>query len=128
MALTSMGGSFRPLLIRRALDRMVYRAPEPFGPDGWCFRRFDEDGEVIVSCADHDGVDWIHASIAHPDRLPDYDELVLVHRAVFGAGYAYQVFAPPADHVNLHAYALHLFGRWDGLAALPNFTRGTGSI
>lgn len=128
MAVTLMGGSFRPLLIRRALDRLAFRAPEPFGPDGWLYRRFDDDGQVIVTCSDYHGADWIHASIAHPDRLPDYDELALLHRAVFGAGYAYQVFAPPSDHVNVHAYALHLWGRRDGAAALPDFTLGTGSI
>jgi hypothetical protein len=38
------------------------------------------------------------------------------------------VFAPPTDHVNIHEYALHLFGRLDGTPALPDFTAGSGSI
>jgi hypothetical protein len=47
---------------------------------------------------------------------------------VFGDRWAYQVFAPPADHINLHNFALHLWGRLDGKPVLPDFTFGTGSI
>ena len=43
-----------------------------------------------------------------------------MHRAVF-PGYAYQVFAPPESHVNIHGNALHLWGRADGKPILPEF-------
>ena len=33
----------------------------------------------------------------------------------------------PVD-VDIHEYALHIFGRLDGKPALPDFTNGTGSI
>lgn len=72
--------------------------------------------------------DWIHASISRPDRMPDYTDLQLLHKAVFGDGWAYQVFAPPAEHVNHYETCLHLFGRVDGAAALPDFTHGKGQI
>jgi hypothetical protein len=116
-----------PLHIRRILGRETWRAPSPFGPDGW---RYDHrlHGSVIVTNAAHGEHDWVHASIAWPDRMPSYDDLKLLHRAVFGDGWAYQVFAPPADHVNIHSFALHLFGRLDGAPVLPDFTEGTGSI
>ncbi len=81
---------------------------------------------VIISCAEHDGVEYLHASIAG-DELPSYAELVALHRAVFDSGYAYQVFAPPAQHVNIHECALHLWGRLDGRPVLPEFGAG-GSI
>ena len=55
------------------------------------------------------------------------DILADLHAAVFGAGYAYQVFAPPSEHVNIHEFALHLWGRLDGRSALPEFGAG-GSI
>lgn len=116
-----------PLRIRRVLGREDWRVPSPFGPDGW---RLDHrlHGSVIVTNAPHGEHEWVHASIAWPDHMPTYDDLKQLHRAVFGDGWAYQVFAPPSDHVNIHAYALHLFGRLDGAPALPDFTDGMGSI
>ena len=119
-----------PLGIRQRLGRKMWSPPHPMGPDGWAYTHLGGATSVIVtSCPHGDPVtDWIHASIAHTDRMPDYDDLKALHRAVFGDGWAYQVFAPPADHVNIHQYALHLFGRLDGLPVLPDFTDGTGSI
>ena len=116
------------LNIRRVLGRRDWLAPRPFGPCGWRLGHADGIGSVIVTEADHDGDDWVHASIAWAETMPTYDDLKLLHLAVFGDGWAYQVFAPPSDHVNIHAYALHLFGRSDGKPALPDFTGGTGSI
>lgn len=69
------------------------------------------------------GVPWIHASISRTDTMPTYADLTLLHRVVFGSNaWAYQVFAPAAAHVNLHDFALHLWGRWDGLPVLPDLT------
>lgn len=123
-----MVSSVNPLQIRRLLGRSNWTTPEPFGPDGWRTQRLDGTGSVIVTCADHDGDEWVHASIARPDEMPTYADLKVLHAAVFGSGWAYQVFAPPSDHVNIHEHALHLFGRLDGKPALPDFTYGTGSI
>jgi hypothetical protein len=66
--------------------------------------------------------------MSRPDLMPDYGDLELMHRAVFGDGWAYQVFTSPADHINIHEYCLHLLGRLDGAPALPDFTYGTGTI
>lgn len=120
--------NFNPLRIRRLLGRENWSAPTPFGPDGWKFLQLDGIGSIIVTCADHDGVDWVHASIAWRDHMPWYADLTMLHAAVFGDSWAYQVFAPPSDHVNIHEHALHLWGRLDGKPALPDFTRGSGSI
>jgi len=112
------------LQLRRALGREHWSVPRPFGPAGWCIDRHDRAARVIVTCAPHheDGVDWRHASISRPDRMPDYEDLVTLHRAAFGEeAWAYQVFAPAGEHVNIHAHALHLWGRCDGSPALPNF-------
>lgn len=123
-----MPTSFNPLAIRRSLGREAWGPPAPFGPDGWTLVRRDRTGSVIVTVADHDDEDWIHASIARADSMPTYDDLKLLHRAVFGDGWAYQIFAPSTEHVNIHQYALHLWGRLDGNPVLPNFTRGMASI
>jgi hypothetical protein len=116
------------LTIRRLLGRSNWSTPAPFGPDGWSLKRLDGTGSVIVTVADHDGDQWVHASIARPTQMPTYSDLKALYAAVFGSGWAYQVFAPPSDHVNIHQFALHLFGRLDGKPALPDFTEGMGSI
>jgi hypothetical protein len=123
-----MPTALSPLDIRNSLGPRDWSPPQPFGPDGWFFVHTTRRGSVIVSVDDFDDTGWIHASIAWRDRLPSYDEVKRLHRAVYGDGWAYQVFAPPADHVNIHEYTLHLFGRLDGSPALPDFTDGTGSI
>ena len=119
--------SLDALQIRRRLGRGDWSTPVPFGSDGWMVERLDGTARILVSVASCDGADWIHASIARPE-MPSYADLRLMHAAVFGDGWAYQVFAPPADHVDLHRTALHLFGRLDGAPGLPDFTYGTGSV
>lgn len=114
--------SFNPLEIRRRLGRGLWSTPHQFGQDGWAFDDLGGDGSIIITCADwEDGHDWAHASIARPDRMPTYADLKLLHAAVFDGRFAYQVFAPPSEHVNIHEYALHLWGRLDGVNVLPNF-------
>lgn len=101
------------------------------GEDGWRLQRSSDDGldrDLLASCSDlrligiNDGVEWLHVSLyAGEDVTPPYDELVLLHAAFFGAHrYAYQVFAPASQHVNIKN-ALHLWGRVDGAAVLPEF-------
>jgi len=121
--------NFNPLAIRRALGSTTWKPPMPFGPDGWKFLNRNGVTSIIVSCSPQDdGNEWVHASIAHSLSMPTYDDLKMLQRVVFDGGWAYQVFAPPSDHVNIHNYALHLFGRLDGKPALPDFTHGMGSI
>lgn len=119
--------------VRRRLGRQEWGVPFELAilglDDGgtWVVPHRTEPMRVLIS---HGAVDervdassepWIHASIAHTDRMPSYDELQAMHRAIWPNGWAYQLFAPPAAHVNIHQYALHLFGRPDGRALLPNF-------
>jgi hypothetical protein len=115
---------FSPLEIRRRLGRDRWSPPRlgP-GPAGVHFQRSDRRRSVIVSSADWDGVVWLHASIAaNDDAMPTYEELVDLRAAVWGEdGWAFQVFAPPASHVNIHSAALHLWGRLDGQRIHPDF-------
>jgi hypothetical protein len=76
-------------------------------------------GSLIVTQATYGGADWIHASLAWVDHVPTYEDLATLHRAVFGDRYSIQVFAPPSAHVNRHPYALHLWGRADGVPVHP---------
>lgn len=129
-----MATSIDALKLARALaDRFGQRpwfAPVPFGDDGWIFQSRDQKRSLIATCADYpdDPTNWIHASLTGIDGVPTYGELKMVHQAIWGNGWAYQVFAPPKFHVNIHSRALHLFGRADGKPALPDFTMGRGII
>lgn len=123
-----MPTNLNALAIRRGLGRGDWSTPVPFGEDGWLFDALDGTGRVIVSVAPCNGEDWIHASISRVREMPSYADLKLLHTAVFGNRWSYQVFAPPAEHVNIHGTALHLFGRLDGQSCLPDFTYGMGSI
>jgi hypothetical protein len=109
-----------------ALHRHRPGPPKAFGPCGIGIRLYDSSavctGSVIVSQADHDGDEWIHASIARERHMPTYDDLVALKRGVFGPDrYAYQVFPPADQHVSIHDRALHLWGRADGKPATPEF-------
>jgi hypothetical protein len=119
--------SVNALMIRRRLGRSNWTTPTRFGPNGWRYLALDGSGSVIVTMAPFGDDEWVHASIGRAE-MPTYADLKMLHTAVFGDGWAYQVFAPPSDHINLHEHALHLWGRNDGLPALPNFTEGWDSI
>ncbi len=106
--------------IRLRRGRKEWGVPIPFGPDGWMFEGRLEPGRIIVTAAAHELDEWVHASISRP-QMPTYDDLCLLHAAVFPGGWSYQLFAPPDDHVNIMATALHLWGRPDGRPMLPNF-------
>jgi hypothetical protein len=123
-----MTSTLNALGIRRRLNRNEWGPPRPFGPDGWILPNLYEHGHIIATVSVTDGVEWIHASIAFKERMPTYEEIRDMHLAVFNGGWAYEVHTPPAEHVNIHDYARHLFGRKDGKPVLPDFTMGTGSI
>lgn len=115
----------------------VYSA-EPFGPSG-IHIRFKEDppvntsrGQIYVTqsdVSDDHTVEWLHASISFPDKVPEYADMAILHRAVFGRKrYSYQLFVPESSHINIHPNALHLWGRADGKPVMPDFGQILGSI
>ena len=124
-----MATTVDPLRVRSVMGRDEWGVPHEFGPDGWRLTHRYDTASVIVTAAEFDDGAWVHASIARADELPTYGDLTRLHAAVWGHdGYAYQVFAPVSEHVNIHEYALHLWGRADGRPALPEFARGGWSI
>jgi hypothetical protein len=109
--------------VTRELGGIGWRV-EPFGPDGRQFVHLPTRTSIIATRAEHRGEEWLHVSIAHPDRLPTWEELKAIKIALIGAArFAYQVFPPNWQYVNQHPYALHLWARWDDSdgAALPDF-------
>lgn len=120
-----MASTVDGLHLRRVMGKDQWLAPIPWGPDGWVLRARDGTAHVLVSVAgwpDDPGVQWIHASMAREGQVPSYEDLKRLHRAVFGPdAYAYQVFAPVVDHINVHDNVLHLWGRVDGARVTPDF-------
>lgn len=109
-----MSTSLDILKIRQRLGRKDWSVPQMFGPDGWRLDSMVGYGRIIVSLSEMVKVpggegEWIHASISYRDRLPTYEDLTRLHKAVWPTGYAYQVFAPEEQHINIHAFALHLW-------------------
>lgn len=104
-----MATSFHPLDIRKRLGKDQWRIPRQLpnvdqsGPgDGWLFDMDTpaQTGRIILTAGpgpdNLDREDWWHASFSYPDHLPTYDELTLMHFAIWPQGWAYQVFAPPS--------------------------------
>lgn len=84
---------------------------------------------AIVSCQrETDGQFWIHLSVSHRDRVPNWQELIETKQVFLGDREAYMVHPPKARYVNLHPHVLHLFARLQGEAVLPDFTQGTRSL
>lgn len=119
--------------LHRRLGTHKWHKPQSFGPEGAMFFRKNGDGQAIVTLSPapdgpEDGpADWLHASISRKSGMPTYGDLVELHKAVWPDGYAYQVFAPPEAHINIHPRALHLWGKADGQIILPDFGK-YGSI
>lgn len=109
-------------------------------PPSWIERRRGSDGAqymnasarlaAILSCSiESDGRAWLHLSVSHAQRIPTWGELRVCKEQFLGDREAYSILPPRARYVNLHNNVLHLFALLDETAtALPDFTRGTGSL
>lgn len=85
---------------------------------------------AILSCSiEADGRAWLHLSVSHRKRIPTHGEMRVVKELFLCDREAYSVIPPRERYVNLHPNVLHLFALIDEkLAALPDFTAGTGSL
>jgi hypothetical protein len=83
---------------------------------------------IVSGDTELDGRRWIHMSVAHPERMPTWSELVAAKEFIVGRdAYAVQVIPPKREHVNIHPFCFHLFSCIDG-HPLPDFTRGGSSL
>lgn len=116
------------------LERRLVRLP------GWRLQSEGQDGQLWVherpprtsliwSIEEHEGRLWLHVSIASPDRMPRWDELVSAKEWIAGRDvYAYQVIPPRSRYVNEHERAAHCYVPLEGDPPLPDFTSGSGRI
>jgi hypothetical protein len=94
----------------------------PWG-DGYAMRQKRGGLRAIVDCERKaDGEYWIHVSVSRKDWNPSHDDMCLVKQAFLGDRYAYAVYPPQDNYVNIHAHCLHLWARFDGKPVLPEFS------
>lgn len=128
---------------RYPVDPAQVRAMLARVPPAWTLISRSEDGaafrrgtiQVITSLELYDDHNlWVHVSACGRAGqlkycLPSWDELKRVKHDFIGEDrWAYQVFPPASEYVNLNPYVLHLFALFEGTPALPDFTRGLGVL
>lgn len=111
------------------IDHDLWLLIQP-GEDGDMWETRTQSMRVIWSIAEElDLRVWMHVSVSRPLLLPSYGDMKRVKRMFIGAErMAYSVWAPEAEHVNIHARALHLWSPLTDGLPLPDFTRGRGTI
>lgn len=70
-----------------------------------------------------DGKLWRHVSYSRKDWTPDHVDTIKIKAAFIGDRYAYAVFPPKSQYVNIHPYCLHLWSCMEGDGRiLPEFS------
>ena len=80
---------------------------------------------VIVDCEiKADGSPWLHVSASRKNWTPTHEDMCRVKQDFIGPGrYAYAVFPPVEQYVNIHPHCLHLWARMEGDGrVLPEFS------
>lgn len=94
--------------------------------DGWAVKQREGDLRVVIDCdRKDDGQEWIHVSYSCESRVPSHADTVLVKETFIGDRYAYAVFPPKSNYVNIHPNCLHLWAMWcsgEG-RVLPEFSK-----
>ena len=95
--------------------------------DGCAFKHYQKPMYVIIDESLKDGELWRHVSVSkrdHKDRLVDvsWEEICDVKDKFIGDRYAYMVFPPKENYVNI-AHVFHLWCRVHNDKVLPEFSR-----
>lgn len=80
---------------------------------------------VLVDCSmKSDGHWWVHVSASRKDWTPNHADMLAVKRVFLGDRYAYAVWPPESEYVNIHKHCLHLWSRVDAVngKVLPEFS------
>lgn len=118
----------RATIHHRLVDAPLWRLLN-VGGDGEAWERANSMRVIWSAATELDGRVWLHVSVSRPDRLPSYSDMKMVKRYFIGSDrFAYSVWAPDDEHVNIHERCLHLWAPLVGGNVLPDFTRGMGTI
>jgi hypothetical protein len=93
--------------------------------DGFAVREKDGKLRVLVDCEfKSDGNPWLHVSYSKKYWVPSHEDTCKVKQAFFGNRYAYAVFPPAENYVNIHPNCLHLWGlmNTENGQVLPEFS------
>lgn len=80
---------------------------------------------VIIDCERKaDERFWVHVSVSRERHVPSHGDMVRVKEVFLGiARYAYAVYPPRSEYVNIHPNCLHLWALAEGNGqALPEFS------
>jgi hypothetical protein len=96
---------------------------QPWG-SGFALREKSGGLRVIVDCEyKRDEKAWVHVSVSRVDRIPSHEDMRRVKEAFIGDRYAYAVFPPRENYVNIHTKCLHLWALAEGDSrVLPEFS------
>lgn len=85
----------------------LFRVPSPI-----------DKGELTVIVSSGEG--WDHVSVSRRNRCPNWTEMEHVKRMFFrDDAVAYQLHVPPAKHISLHDYCLHIWRPQDAQIPMP---------
>lgn len=105
-----------------------------FPPEGWEIiqewglgyaLRHRNGLRVLVDCGlKDDDKFWLHVSFSRAKSMPTHEDSCFVKQAFIGDRYAYAVFPPKSQYVNIHQFCLHLWALVDDSdgRALPEFS------
>lgn len=73
---------------------------------------------------------WLHVSVSRVKTMPRHEDMILAKVAFIGDRYAYSVYPPRSEYVNIHAYCLHLWALVDDKLGqvLPEFSGDVGGV
>lgn len=94
--------------------------------DGYTCQQISGGLRVIVDCEEkNDGHEWLHVSCSRKSWTPTHEDMAVVKQDFIGEDrYAYSIWPPKEQYVNIHSHCLHLWARWsaDDGRMLPEFS------
>lgn len=100
---------------------------------GWGYALHEINGglRVLVDASiKADDQVWLHVSYSRKGWVPNHADTCKIKTAFIGERYAYAVFPPSDQYVNIHPNCLHLWARLDGERGqvLPEFSEELAGI
>jgi len=87
------------------------------------------DGMTVITSIKRelDNKLWLHVSLARPNKLPSWNDVLEVKNLFIGDKTALQVLPKKDKYIDCHKYCFHLWHCIDG-DVTPDFTRGNNII
>lgn len=107
------------VLARFAIVHPTLGAPEDDGTGGAFMVPHPGTG-VVLGVIASSGMGWDHVSVSLPKRCPNWTEMEFIKRLFFREEEtAMQLHVPPAEHISVHPFCLHIWRPQDREIPLP---------